>query len=341
MPAWLFPPLAICLSGFLIGNTPDPTLRLSAAPSAIAHFASGCTVVFLWWFCLACFDRQFVPRGRVLAVGLTWVALAAADRLNAAPTPVFSYALVGLGLGIVGHLIWRLYAEREGDLIQQRRDARVMVAVLLGGQLLTDLSIDLLLGTAWRPTPFTMAQNAAILAFSLLLAGKILAVRPRVISLGGVAEAASSLVAIPAIGWDERVDDELQRRLIALMEIERVHLDPDLTFATFVQRMNAPERVVRKLVNHELGFDHFRSFLNHYRLMEARSRLADPHQSDYKLIAIAFDSGFASLPSFNRVFRASEARTPSEYRDAALAARSMAQECKNPEKYSSIPAFEK
>src|SRR3546814_2462607 len=75
VPALLFPPMALCLSGFLIGNTPDPSLRLSGAPGAIAHFASGCTVVFLWWFCLACFDRQFRPRGGVLVVGLCWIAL--------------------------------------------------------------------------------------------------------------------------------------------------------------------------------------------------------------------------------------------------------------------------
>src|SRR3546814_17696772 len=93
----------------------------------------------------------------------------------------------------------------------------------------------------------------------------------------------------------------------------------------FVQRMNAPERAVRKLVNHELGFDHFRSFLNHYRVIEARSLLADPRRSADKLIAIALDSGFASLQSFNRVFRATEACTPRQNTDAALAGTSAAQ----------------
>src|SRR3546814_9681837 len=80
--------------------------------------------------------------------------------------------LVGLGFGIVAHLIWRLYAEREGDLIQKRYDARAMVALLLGGLLLIDLSVDLLFGFAWRPLPFAMVQNAAILGFSIWLAGQ-------------------------------------------------------------------------------------------------------------------------------------------------------------------------
>jgi hypothetical protein len=196
VPAWLFPPLAICLSGFLIGNTPDPSLRLSGAPGAAAHFASGCTVVFLWWFCLACFDRQFRPRGGVLAAGLCWIALAGADRLIAEPVPALSYTLVGLGFGIVAHLIWRLNAEREGDLIQKRQGARTIVALLLGGQLLIDLSVDLIFGFAWRPLPFTMAQNAAFLGFSLWLAGRVMTVRPGVLRFDDIPQSAK--VTLPS-----------------------------------------------------------------------------------------------------------------------------------------------
>jgi AraC-like DNA-binding protein len=319
MPAWLFPPLAICLSGFLIGNSPDPSLRLSGAPAAIAHFASGCTVVFLWWFCLACFDRNFRPRGAVLAVGLGWAALAIADRML--DHPALTYTLVALGFGIVAHLVWSLFAEREGDLIQKRHDARAVVAVLLGGQLLVDLCVDLVLGFDWRPLPFTLAQNAAFLGFSLWLASRVLAVRADVLRFEGGREAAPSPAGGAADVEGSTADDSLRQRLAALIEVERVHLDPDLTFDGFVQRMSAPERTVRRLVNHDLGFDHFRSFLNHHRLIEARRLLADPRRAGDKMIGIALDSGFASLPSFNRVFRAGEGCTPGAYRDRALGAR--------------------
>jgi AraC-like DNA-binding protein len=294
-------------------------VRLSGTPGAIAHFASGCAVVFLWWFCLACFDRQFRPRGGVLGAGLCWIALAGADRIIVDPLPVLSYALVGLGLAIVAHLVWRLYAEREGDLIQKRYDARAMVAVLLGGLLLIDLMVDLFLGFGWRPLPFAMAQNAAILGFSLWLAGRLLGVRPGVISFDGLALASPAALPVETGGNDNMADEELRHRLLALIEVDRIHLDPELSFATFVQRMNAPERAVRRLVNQQLGFDHFRSFLNHYRLAEARTMLADSCRSSDKLIAVAMDSGFASLASFNRVFRAAEACTPGQFRQAALA----------------------
>ena len=73
-----------------------------------------------------------------------------------------SLPLLPLGFAIVGHLVWRVVAERHGDLIQQHHDARIMVAVLLGGMLSIDLAAETLFGLAWRPLAFAMAQNAMI-----------------------------------------------------------------------------------------------------------------------------------------------------------------------------------
>jgi AraC-like DNA-binding protein len=46
----------------------------------------------------------------------------------------------------------------------------------------------------------------------------------------------------------------------------------------------------------------FHTFPTHYRVAEARRRLAERGHTD-KLITIAMVSGFASLASFNRAFR--------------------------------------
>ena len=82
--------------------------------------------------------------------------------------------------------------------------------------------------------------------------------------------------------------------------------------------MGAPDRTVRRLINHQLGYDHFRTFLNAHRMDEARRRLSDPAHRHDKLIAVAMDSGFASLASFNRVFRDAEGCSPGAWRDAAF-----------------------
>ena len=303
-----FIPLAICLCAFLAGNTPDSNLQLDGPLGTVAALLAGYAAVFLWWFCLAVFDSRFRPRGAVLAIGAAWIVIASADR-GVFGEPLaeagLSRVLVVLGLAMVGHLAWRLLRDREGDLVDSRRRMRRLVVVALAGQLLADLAVDLLLGFEWGPQAFSIAQNGAFLAFTAWL----LSLTPR------AARARNGEVAAPREA--EASEDPAVGRLRRLIEVERVHLNPELTFHDFARAMGAPERVVRRLINQHLGHEHFRAFLNAHRVEEARRILSDPARRGEKLITVAFDSGFASLPSFNRAFREVEGRPPSAFRAAA------------------------
>lgn len=317
LPTLLFAPLAVCVAGFVLGNTPLADVRPSGLLGGLAHTASGFTVIFLWWFSLSCFDSRFRLSSGVLGTGLAWAALAAADRgllRDALANAGLSHALVLLGFAIVGHLVWRLLDERQGDLIEQRHEARIMVAVLLGGMLFIDLAADAMFGFGWRPLAFSMAQNAMIFTFGLWLAGRLLTVRADVLSFGVAQADAKPRLAAQRGGGQHH--DELHRRLSVLIEKDRVYLDPELSFDQFVDLMSAPERAVRTLINQHMGYDHFRAFLNHHRVLQA-CRLLEDGPCDSKLITIALDSGFASLASFNRAFRAIQGCTPSEYRTGA------------------------
>jgi len=303
----VFAPLALCLSGFLAGNTPESALQLGGAIGRLASLIAGYAAVFLWWFCLASFDRTFRPRGAVLAAGLAWLAIASVDRGlfgSALESRGLSWLLIVIGFGMIAHLAWRLVSDRAGDLVEESRRARVVVVVLLGGQLLVDLLADVIMGLDWTPHAFTIAQNTAFLAFAAWLALRLLPVPPPV--------AALAPIIVSPTG-----EEALAERLRILIEVEQAHLEPGLTFADFVRRMGAPERTVRAFINHRLGHDHFRAFLNAHRVAEARRRMADPARPGDKLITIAMDSGFASLASFNRAFLAVEGRPPSAYRAAA------------------------
>ncbi|MFN3668627.1 MAG: helix-turn-helix domain-containing protein [Brevundimonas sp.] len=319
-----FLPLAVCLCGFLAGNTPDPALRLSDSAGQVAVFLSGFAAVFLWWFCLSVFDSRFRPRGLVLATGVVWMVIAAVDRglLGEALAGVgLSWLLIVLGFGMVGHLAWRLIADRPGDLIDSRRQARVVVVVLMAGQLFADLVVDVVMGLDWQPRAFSILQNAVLLAFTGLLLRLHPRLRPAVAA--SQPRAAPPTAARVGQGWPTPMDASpetrmLSERLGTLVEVDRVHLDPDLTFGRFVTLMGASDRTVRRLINQQLGHDHFRTFLNSHRMVEARRRLADPAHRHDKLITIALDSGFSSLASFNRVFQDFEGCPPSVFRKAAL-----------------------
>jgi len=313
-----FLPLAVCLCGFLAGNTPDAALRLGGLAGELSRVLGGFAAVFLWWFCLSVFDRTFRPRGPVLAAGAAWIAIAAVDRGlfgESLAGAGLSWLLIALGFGMVAHLAWRLIRDRSGDLIDERRKARVLVVLLLGGQLFADLVIDVVMGMDWQPRAFSILQNAALLVFTGWLLH--LQFRPSTRPLpDAVRRGVDRAPAPPAPSVEA---DRLRERLRVLVEVEQVHLDPELTFDRFVSLMGAPDRTVRRLINQQLGHDHFRTFLNSHRMIEARRRLADPAHRNDKLITVAMDSGFSSLASFNRVFQDHEACPPSAFRQRALA----------------------
>ncbi len=306
----LFAPLSFCLSAFILTNS-DGSAMVSPRIEAGFNLLSGWIVPFLWWFCLAVFDRAFRVRGIFAWVGLAWILLAMANRgwLGVKiPDHIGNAGAVFFGLAIVGHLVLRLIADRRDDLIDCRRRARPLVALFLAAQLLVDLLVDLILGVGWKRQWFALGQNVALLGFVVWVGW--LSLR------SDVARMFDDMRDIPNSRTRTNIGDpKLAAAVRDLMDGERVFLDPDLTFSSFVARTGFSERSIRHHINHELGFDRFRSFLNARRVAEACRRLDDPAiRRREKLIAIAFDSGFASLASFNRTFLTITGRTPSDYR---------------------------
>ena len=109
----------------------------------------------------------------------------------------------------------------------------------------------------------------------------------------------------------------MRERVLKFMEEEKPYLDPSLKFENFAKQLGVGRVRLRNLINQSLGYRHFRNFLNAWRVKEAKRLLTDPARAGDKIIAIAFDAGFASLASFNRAFLAHQNQSPSAYRAAA------------------------
>ena len=112
--------------------------------------------------------------------------------------------------------------------------------------------------------------------------------------------------------------DEANRPLLAslthLMTAERAYRQDGLAIATLAARVGVPEYRLRRLINRSLGFRNFNSFVNSYRIAEAKAALGDPQQAELPVLTIALDAGFSSLGPFNRAFKADTGLTPSEFR---------------------------
>jgi len=101
--------------------------------------------------------------------------------------------------------------------------------------------------------------------------------------------------------------------LLEVMEREKPFLDPEITLPKLAERLSIPLAHLSRVINERLG-NNFYEFINHYRVQDAKRRLALPGSKQQKLIAVALDCGFNSVATFNRVFKELTGRTPSEYR---------------------------
>ncbi|MGI4834695.1 MAG: helix-turn-helix domain-containing protein [Janthinobacterium lividum] len=100
-------------------------------------------------------------------------------------------------------------------------------------------------------------------------------------------------------------------RLLALMEVEKPWLEPELTLAELAQHLRAHPALLSKVINQGCG-QNFNDFVNGYRVAEARRKLADPRFAHYSLVGVALESGFNSKSTFNRVFKKLTGQAPGE-----------------------------
>lgn len=104
----------------------------------------------------------------------------------------------------------------------------------------------------------------------------------------------------------------LRKELERWVEVEKVYRQEGLTITQLAGQMRTQEYLLRACINKELGFRNFNDFLNHYRVLEACSRLgAEPGLPIFNL---SLELGYRSLAPFNRAFKAKTGKTPSQYR---------------------------
>ncbi len=84
----------------------------------------------------------------------------------------------------------------------------------------------------------------------------------------------------------------------------------DITLYDMAKSLGYHEKYLSSTL-HSLTKMNFRSFLATYRINHAKSLLRSTESS---IAQIAMESGFSSLNTFNRVFKAATGKTPSEYR---------------------------
>ncbi len=116
----------------------------------------------------------------------------------------------------------------------------------------------------------------------------------------------------------DRVRKPAQTALIARIDHamhEGLWRKEGLTISEMAHQLNTQEHRLRSAINQGLGFRNFASFINHFRIQEAKQMLSSPEQAERTVLSIAYEVGFSSLGPFNRAFRADTGMTPTAFRN--------------------------
>jgi ligand-binding sensor domain-containing protein/AraC-like DNA-binding protein len=110
----------------------------------------------------------------------------------------------------------------------------------------------------------------------------------------------------------EKIEEYIDK-LLYLLEREKIYRDENLTLKLLASKISIHPQTLSQIINEQMK-KNFNDFINSYRLKEAKKRLMNSNESHHSILGIAFDIGFNSKTSFNRVFKKHIKMTPSEFR---------------------------
>lgn len=103
--------------------------------------------------------------------------------------------------------------------------------------------------------------------------------------------------------------------LLEYMKKEKVYLNSELRIQDIAIKLNISVHILSHILNVTLNQNFF-DFVNTYRIEEAKTRLLDTQYNNLTVLAIAYDCGFNSKATFNRLFKQYTGTTPTQYKNS-------------------------
>ncbi len=145
-------------------------------------------------------------------------------------------------------------------------------------------------------------QTTLGIAFAYLATTTLFRVYPLPVQLSATSRAHTFLLT-----EEER---QIAAKVRKLMELDKLYHEPEFSRADLAREVGTSENTLSRVINRAFGKS-FPRLLNELRVEDAKRMLNDPA---IPIQVLAFEVGFNSLASFNRVFREITGNTPSAYR---------------------------
>ena len=107
-------------------------------------------------------------------------------------------------------------------------------------------------------------------------------------------------------------EEEQYNEICAYIEEHQLFKDGDLTLRKLSSKINIPEHTISQLINRVTDRS-YSDFINAYRINFFIEQIEQKAHEDQTLLYLAYECGFNSKSSFNRVFKQFHEITPTEY----------------------------
>jgi AraC-like DNA-binding protein len=103
------------------------------------------------------------------------------------------------------------------------------------------------------------------------------------------------------------------KRIAEAMSRDYLFTNPDLSVDDVARHLNVPQKQVSAAINQQLGKS-FNEFVNGYRIEEVKKRMCNTSYAHLTLTGLAFECGFNSQATFQRVFKQFTNQTPGQFK---------------------------
>ncbi|RYV02653.1 hypothetical protein SOPP22_09010 [Shewanella sp. OPT22] len=318
-PVWCFILLMLCGCGYVIG-------RLYSAPDAkdiylVIDFITGNALIGAFWLVSnSVFGEskriklsQYMIASSTLLFPVIVNGTSAALNLEmgkgvslASP---FNYIQIFVELSLLLHALTMALANWRDDLVQERRYIRGAVLSLAAIYIGFIIIFEQVLQLSWPV--FEPIKASLLVCLVTVINFFLVDVKYEVFF-------ASKEPNVPeSKQLKEKPRAELMRILTA-METDKFYQQEGLTIAKLAKHVSIHEYKLRNIINGELNYRNFNDFLNYYRIKEVTEQLEQVENNQIPVLTMALESGFRSLSSFNKAFKETHGKTPTEYRKHAI-----------------------
>ena len=109
--------------------------------------------------------------------------------------------------------------------------------------------------------------------------------------------------------------EKIRKLIFNYLKERKPYLNSEYNLQMMVTDLNISRQKLSQVIN--LGEQkNFYQLINEFRIEEVKTRMTTPGFEHYTLLGIAFECGFNSKTSFNRIFKEITGLTPSEYKSS-------------------------